>query len=558
VALQIDTDDVRPVEQPEAVVGVDLGVSAMATLSTGEVIEGPKAHAAALKRLRRANKAMARNDNAPPHAPPAPDRMDGVPPHPWLGYSWKSLLPGVVDYGKLNEQGVGWVMKASLVSATSVAALLISDVGLAVAGPVFDLATSSSSMGSTCDNVASPSSCTVNFYALPEQAAVGATLTMTALTTITGTLTFAAAPPGFSGDSRTANGTLNPPFSFTSNTYGFKGGASASVLGQTLTSTGMAFASVAGNVAQNSNLAFNGITVSPIANVASTSQVYARVGSGSATSTVTITNSGKGNLATGGPNATSNLNGNIGPISGTNWAGPAVTTFSVQDSTTSGPTSNTFTYTYAPQATRGSQSIGTVPVAFSNGSSDGTNSKSSATVSLTGSTVGPVYLSRWPGSTVNTPPANTNPPPASSAISWGTVGVGSNHLQVLTLANISTDANGGNNSLTDLTIESFSITGKNAANFSVAGLTPGQVLSEGQSTTVDLGFSSKITGSFSALLELVTDEGVGLGAARGDTFFYDLTALAALTAAPEPSSMLILGAGIGGVLMIRRQRRSHA
>jgi putative transposase len=41
VALQIDTDDVKPVAQPEAVVGVDLGVSALATLSTGEVIEGP-------------------------------------------------------------------------------------------------------------------------------------------------------------------------------------------------------------------------------------------------------------------------------------------------------------------------------------------------------------------------------------------------------------------------------------------------------------------------------------------------------------------------------------
>jgi putative transposase len=60
VALQIETDDVQLVVQPEPVVGIDLGVSALATLSTGEVIEGPKAHKGALQRLRRANKAVAR------------------------------------------------------------------------------------------------------------------------------------------------------------------------------------------------------------------------------------------------------------------------------------------------------------------------------------------------------------------------------------------------------------------------------------------------------------------------------------------------------------------
>lgn len=60
VSLMINTNDVKPLAQPEAAVGVDLGVSALATLSTGEVIEGPKAHKAALARLRRANRVMAR------------------------------------------------------------------------------------------------------------------------------------------------------------------------------------------------------------------------------------------------------------------------------------------------------------------------------------------------------------------------------------------------------------------------------------------------------------------------------------------------------------------
>ena len=75
VALQIETDEVKPVAQPEAVVGVDLGVSAMATLSTGEVIEGQKAHAAAMKRLRRANKAMARKRRGSRNAAKAKRRL---------------------------------------------------------------------------------------------------------------------------------------------------------------------------------------------------------------------------------------------------------------------------------------------------------------------------------------------------------------------------------------------------------------------------------------------------------------------------------------------------
>jgi len=60
VSLMIDTNDVQPVAQPELVVGVDLGVTTLAMLSTGEPITGPRSHKAALKRLRRANKALAR------------------------------------------------------------------------------------------------------------------------------------------------------------------------------------------------------------------------------------------------------------------------------------------------------------------------------------------------------------------------------------------------------------------------------------------------------------------------------------------------------------------
>ena len=60
VSLIVETEDVKPVAQPCEVVGVDLGVKTLATLSTSEPIEGPKAHKTLLKRLRRANKAQAR------------------------------------------------------------------------------------------------------------------------------------------------------------------------------------------------------------------------------------------------------------------------------------------------------------------------------------------------------------------------------------------------------------------------------------------------------------------------------------------------------------------
>jgi len=58
----VDTPDTSHLPQAEnqGVVGVDLGVSALATLSTGEVIPGPKAHTALLDRLRRLSRSLSR------------------------------------------------------------------------------------------------------------------------------------------------------------------------------------------------------------------------------------------------------------------------------------------------------------------------------------------------------------------------------------------------------------------------------------------------------------------------------------------------------------------
>lgn len=62
VSIAVDTqDDPRlPEAENQGVVGVDLGVSALATLSTGETIIGPKAHTLLLKRLRRLSRSLSR------------------------------------------------------------------------------------------------------------------------------------------------------------------------------------------------------------------------------------------------------------------------------------------------------------------------------------------------------------------------------------------------------------------------------------------------------------------------------------------------------------------
>ena len=57
-SIMVEAAEPVAIEHPGAAIGVDLGVTVLATLSTGEEIAGPKPHKAMLKRLRRANKAL--------------------------------------------------------------------------------------------------------------------------------------------------------------------------------------------------------------------------------------------------------------------------------------------------------------------------------------------------------------------------------------------------------------------------------------------------------------------------------------------------------------------
>lgn len=62
VSITVDTQDNSHLTQAEnqGAVGVDLGISALATLSTGETIPGPKPHKALLGRLRRLSRSLSR------------------------------------------------------------------------------------------------------------------------------------------------------------------------------------------------------------------------------------------------------------------------------------------------------------------------------------------------------------------------------------------------------------------------------------------------------------------------------------------------------------------
>jgi len=62
VSIAVETQDTSHLRQAEnqGAVGVDLGVNALAALSTGEVVHGPKALAMLLSRLRRASRSLSR------------------------------------------------------------------------------------------------------------------------------------------------------------------------------------------------------------------------------------------------------------------------------------------------------------------------------------------------------------------------------------------------------------------------------------------------------------------------------------------------------------------
>jgi len=121
-------------------------------------------------------------------------------------------------------------------------------------------------------------------------------------------------------------------------------------------------------------------------------------------------------------------------------------------------------------------------------------------------------------------------------------------VATLTISNDTTDDNGGNADLTDLTLNSIDITGADNANFDLLNFTPGQVIAKGGSFDLQIELDpAGLQGLFDALLMIQTDQGAGLGG-DGNDFQFTLAG----ESIPEPASLTIFAAL--GLLAIRRLR----
>ncbi len=306
------------------------------------------------------------------------------------------------------------------------------------------------------------------------------------------------------------------------------------------------------NQGQSVSTAITATGVAPVNSVSGSDAGYVRVnryGTSSSTAQVTVQNVGDGNLA--GSGAAYNLA--LSSVGSPAPSGPFVASGGNPGSASlADNASTTLGYTYQPLS-RGTDSAA-VSLNFTNGKDDGSNLSQTVSATLSGQGVGPVFESRVGANagaaavaTPNTPLANGG---STSTINFGTLTYLSNRTLLLDITNITTDPGGA--ALTDLTLLLSSISGgTDPTDFSIS-MTPGTVVSEGNSVFLPIMLTANMTGLLTASLTLTTDEGAALGNI-GDYFTYQLTALS-VSSVPEPASFMVLGAGLAGLGVVRRRR----
>lgn len=158
------------------------------------------------------------------------------------------------------------------------------------------------------------------------------------------------------------------------------------------------------------------------------------------------------------------------------------------------------------------------------------------TVGLAGTGVGPVAEFTADGSPVSD----------GDVIDFFVADPADTDTVVLRVLNTTPDDDGGDSSLTDLTLVSATISP--LSNFSLVGFVPGTVVSAGGFVDLHLQFDpAGAVDTFAGTLTLATDQGGALGVAN-TTETFDLSA----EATPEPATLAVLALGAGAVLRRRR------
>ncbi len=247
----------------------------------------------------------------------------------------------------------------------------------------------------------------------------------------------------------------------------------------------------------NRSLTLTGRGVAPVNAVSVTPAGPTRIGT-QGTATLQINNLGDGNLS--GLGGVSNLHGTAGSAAGV-FSGSGGSIDLADGAGTS--------LSYAFQPTQHGSASSPLSVAFTNGSSAGTNAAQTVVATLSGTGVGPVFAA------------------SSAALDFGPQEIGQMATLPLSLLNDSLDNDGGNASLTNLTLLSASISGPDADWFSLSGFTPGTVLGRGSSLGLSVDFTATgPVGAKQATLTFVTDQGAALGA-TGQSFSIPLAGLSA-------------------------------